>query len=265
MKLMKKLLLVILLAATPVQAQSINLKLDGDGVKVVKVDKVIVVKEDRTVVDSFPFTVAADPGAGLYFWTFPVGVQAADQGDKIQVTSAPKGSLTISVKLISADLDKDGKFKGFVTRFGSVTFDVGGVTPPVPPPVPPDPKPPDPPKPPEPPAPIPLSGLRALIVYETSDIMNMPAQQALIITSTELQLYMNGKGAKDSDGKTAAFRKLDKDTPLAATEQQWVKDAMKRPRQPGPWIIVSNGATGFEGPLPPTIGETLLLLRKYGG
>ena len=129
------------------------------------------------------------------------------------------------------------------------------------PPVPPGPGPkPDP----TPPAPIPVAGLRVLIVEETEDRPKLPANQTLILGSTLLRSWLNASCAKGADGRSPEYRILDKDTPMATDAKHW-QDAMKRPRSQLPWIVISNGTTGFEGPLPATVDETLALLKKFGG
>lgn len=246
-----------LLITTPLPAQTVDLSIKGDGVTVVKVDKVIVVKEDLTVVKSFPFTVTAPTGAGLYFWTYPAGVQAADKGDVLEVVNAPKGSITISVKSISAKLDKDGKFIGFDTKFGSVSFAIGDVpTPPGPDPKP-DPKP-DPVK----PAPIPLVGFRVLIIEETA--------QRTKLTPGQFN-FMFGKASRDwldtittVETGQPGYRIYDKDATGSNDTQAWPREALKRPRGSElPWIIISNGVTGFEGPMPAGESDIKALVQKH--
>ncbi len=51
----------------------------------------------------------------------------------------------------------------------------------------------------------------------------------------------------------------------ASQESQLWQDALKRKRGALPWLVISNGKSGFEGPLPATVDETLTLLKKYGG
>lgn len=243
----------LLLFTAPILSQSVDLSIKGDGVMVVKVDKVIIVKEDLTVVKSFPFTVTAPAGAGLYFWTYPVGVLAADKGDVLEVTYAPKGAITISVKSISAKLDKDGKFIGFDTKFGSTSFAIGDV----PQPPGPDPKP-DPNK----PAPIPLVGFRVLIIEETS--------QRSKLTPGQFN-FMFGKVNRDwldsvctIETGQPGYRIYDKDATGVNDAQQWPRDTLKRPRgNELPWVVISNGVTGFEGPLPVTESDCKALVQKY--
>src|SRR5262245_7849710 len=147
-------------ARAPAQTKPIPLEIKGGNATVVQVPRVITTTVDQLVVNTFPFLVQAPPDPkALYFWTYPPLVPAADQGDTLKVTAAPRGELTVSVKIVTPDLDKDGKFLGYITRFGSTTFYVGEVTPgPGPGPKPPDPKPPD---------PKPTGDLRVLFVRET--------------------------------------------------------------------------------------------------
>jgi hypothetical protein len=119
------------LLASVTLAQDVPLTIAGGDVKIVKIDQVTIVKVDRTIVTSFPFDVKAPTGGGLYFWSFPSGVSAVDLGETLKVTAAPKGDLTIGVKIVSADWEA----KKFLTKFGSLSFSVG--TEPVPPPPPP--------------------------------------------------------------------------------------------------------------------------------
>jgi hypothetical protein len=127
---------------------------------------------------------------------------------------------------------------------------------PVPPiPVPPVPVPPS-------PAPIPAAGLRVLIVYESSEIGKLPAKQVSILTSVPFRTFLDANCAAGPDGKTKEWRLYDKDVDLTNEAPLW-KTAMARPRTAIPWLIVSNGTTGFEGPLPATVDETQKLIQKY--
>lgn len=129
----------------------------------------------------------------------------------------------------------------------------GGVTP-----TPDDPKPDDPPT----PAPLPGEGFRVLIVRETKDLSGLPASQVAIFSSTDVRNYLNQKTVLE--GNQRAYRIWDQDTDTSKESQHW-QDAMKRPRASVPWLLVSNGKDGYEGPLPKTVAEMMTLLKKFGG
>lgn len=125
--------------------------------------------------------------------------------------------------------------------------------------------PPDPgpaPKPPDPviPAPIPADGLHVLIQYESKDRLT-PAQHS-IIYGKEIRDYLNAKCPLGPNGKTHQWRIWDPDVPGGEDSKLW-GDAQKRAKDKGMWIIISNGKTGYEGPLPASVEETIRLLDKY--
>ncbi len=134
-------------------------------------------------------------------------------------------------------------------------------TPPVPPvpPVPPTP----PPVPPGP-APIPGDGLRVLIVYESADLSKLPKDQLNVLYSQSVRGYLDTHCAKGADGKTPEWRVWDQNVPTGAEAKAW-QDAMARKRDTLPWLIVSNGKSGYEGPLPPNTDAMLRTLQTYGG
>ncbi len=129
----------------------------------------------------------------------------------------------------------------------------------------PDPKPPEP-KPPTPtPAPIPDAGFRVLIVYETADKLTS-AQQA-VIGSTVLRAYMDSHCVKRSGDNQPEYRIWDKDVVNQGLENEstiW-QNAFKRPRASTPWLILSDGKKGWEGPLPANVADTLKKLQEIGG
>lgn len=143
-------------------------------------------------------------------------------------------------------------------------------TPPTPPtpPVPPGPNPPGPgPGPtPQPPGPVPIPdpGLRVLIVYETADLSKLPKEQLAILTSQAVRAYLSSHCAKGPDSKTPEWRIFDQNVSMGNESALW-QGAMKRPRTALPWIVISNGTIGYEGPLPANVDETLALLKKFGG
>lgn len=108
---------------------------------------------------------------------------------------------------------------------------------------------------PTPPAPIPATGLRVLIIEETNDRATLPPAQAQIFSSTKVLGWLR-TNAPDH------WRVWDDDVDPASAPVEF-RDALKIPRGGLPWIVISNGATGFSGPLPATADETVTLLEKY--
>ena len=102
--------------------------------------------------------------------------------------------------------------------------------------------------------PLPVTGLHVLIIEEMDDRSGLPASQVSIFSSTKLWDWFAANNVQ--------WRQFDYDADLSLVDQKW-KDAMARPRQSTPWIIASNGTSGYEGPLPKSVDETITLLEKY--
>jgi hypothetical protein len=259
---MRYVMMSLLLIAGTASSQEIPLKVDGSGVKVVQVDKVIIVKEDRTVVSSFPVVVQAPAlqGAGLYFWSYPIGVTATDLNDRLEITSAPRGELVVSVKVVAPRLDKDGKFVGFDTRLGKVMVYVGDI------PLPPKP---EPPKPPDvkPDPPTPVSGVRVILINESSAAMSRG--HLAVWNSTALKDYLDSRCVKGTDGRPE-WRKYDKDV-IQTKEPKTLVDlwAATKPKLTGmklPALLIVSDASGELYPLPETVEAAVALIKqKVGG
>jgi hypothetical protein len=129
---------------------------------------------------------------------------------------------------------------------------------PTPKPPTPDPTPPDPPKP-DDVVPIPADGLRVLIVFEMDDVNKYKPSTRAIISGASMRSYLDSVCVKNS-ANVPEYRVFDKDT--VAEAGLW-KNALARPRKSVPWIVVSNGKRGFEGPLPETEAETQALIARY--
>jgi hypothetical protein len=104
------------------------------------------------------------------------------------------------------------------------------------------------------PAPIPQSGLFVLVIHEPSAVL--PAEQQAVIDSTVVRSLV-----RDKKGQIRVFAP---NADLANESKLW-QDAMKRPRQSLPWLIVSNGKTGIEGPLPANVDDAVAIIKKYAG
>jgi len=163
---------------------------------------------------------------------------------------------------------------GFYTAAGDIpsppaicTITAGEPGPAPPGPTPPGPVPPGP-VPPGPtpgPAPIPIAGLSVLIVEESADRAKLTLGQHATLFGRETRDYLDLKCATDPHvAAWKAYRIWDKNTVLAEAGKTWA-DAMARPRTSTPWLIVSDGKGGYEGPLPNTVAETMTILKKFAG
>ncbi len=131
---------------------------------------------------------------------------------------------------------------------------VGGV-PPGPEPTPPRPDPDDDDVDPEPDdgPPFPADQLHVLIIYESADVNRLTADQRAIIMGADV------RGALDSAAPDR-YRIYDQDADLTYVDQVW-KDAMAVPRESLPWLVISDGETGYSGPLDMTAAEFRELIR----
>ena len=116
------------------------------------------------------------------------------------------------------------------------------------------------------PTPITEKGFRVLIVEETEERVNLPKSQLEILLSLAdggVRKFLEMKCVKDSKGNPE-FRILDKDNDLSRDAKVW-QDAWKIPHTPLPYLIATNGVTGFAGPLPKTPDETIAILQRIAG
>lgn len=120
---------------------------------------------------------------------------------------------------------------------------------------------PDEPKPPAP-APIAAEGLHVLIVVESSDAAKLPPKQVSMLTARSVRDYLDSHCPKVNG--TPEWRIWDKDVSTANESPLW-REAFARKRGGVPWIVVSNGKAGYDGPLPGSIEELLALLKRFGG
>lgn len=110
--------------------------------------------------------------------------------------------------------------------------------------------------------PIAGDGLKVLVVFAEDKQNQLPAGQQAVLYGKEMRDYLNNKCVAGPDGKTKEFRIWDKDTDATGESKQW-QDAFKRNRANLPWLVISNGKTGFEGPLPKTVSETIELIKRF--
>lgn len=114
------------------------------------------------------------------------------------------------------------------------------------------------------PAPIPGNGLRVAIIYESADLSRLPKAQLAILSSAQVRDWLSAHCAKGADGKTPDWVICDQNVDMTYAADTW-KQVLARPRKSLPWIVISTGRKGFEGPLPADVPATMELLKKYGG
>lgn len=119
--------------------------------------------------------------------------------------------------------------------------------------------PPTPPKP-ENDAPIKADGFRVLMIYEaTTADKPLTGEQIAVMYGAKTRAYLDSMCIKVNGFPQYSIVDKDKD---ASKLSGAFADAMKRPRQSLPWFIVSNGVTGYEGPIT-TEADFLEKCKKY--
>jgi hypothetical protein len=103
-----------------------------------------------------------------------------------------------------------------------------------------------------------VTGLHMLVVYESGDVSGYPSSQVQSWQSKAVFDYLRSKGPDRN------YRIWDKDVNAAEDDPKWQAALVRAKGKALPWIIVSNGKTGFEGPAPATAKQLLELLHKYG-
>lgn len=105
------------------------------------------------------------------------------------------------------------------------------------------------------PAPIPEPGLHVLLVWESADASALTSGQRDIFYSSDSRSFLKEKSGNK-------WRLYDKDVILPESEKVWAT-ALKRPRTSLPWVIISNGTTGYEGPVSENLADFKKLVEQY--
>lgn len=189
-------------------------------------------------------------------WIVEPSVDTWVSHDKMTlVITTPLNPSTIRIQLIVA-LQDQAAFERVAIKVGS------GPRPPPVDPIPDDDTIPDPVDP-DPEPEIPKKSLKVLIIEETSARSRLKESQLQILFSGTVRQYAKANCLKEKDG-TPSFRIYDPDTDVSK-DAEWIRKAMAQPRDSTPWLIVTNGVTGFSGPLPENETALLELLKRYGG
>lgn len=111
------------------------------------------------------------------------------------------------------------------------------------------------------PSPIPDVGYRVLITYSNATKSSLPREQLATLDSYELREWLDSHCVKDAQS-VPEWRIWATEVQINPDQPIWQK-LMGLERKSEPWIIISNGRTGFSGPLPANEAETIKLLEKY--
>lgn len=103
-------------------------------------------------------------------------------------------------------------------------------------------------------APFPADKLCVLIVTESSKPNTVTREQLVQINSTAARALVGMENFKVYDPDSSP-----------ELDMQWALDALAVPRTSIPWLYVSNGRSGYSGPLPANEAALLELLKKHGG
>lgn len=121
-------------------------------------------------------------------------------------------------------------------------------------------------------APFESSGFAVLVIEESSDRSDLPAEQASIFTASEFHTYIRDR-CETLDGEPERERYFyrvwdddltDEQLRFAPAKLQAAYQKIKPQATTLPWIAISDGQGGWQGPLPKTLDETMALLKKWG-
>lgn len=117
------------------------------------------------------------------------------------------------------------------------------------------------PQPPNPNPIVPISGdgLRVLYVVEFDEATKYPPGQNAVMYGEKCRAYLNAKCVRFAG--QPQWYVMDQHAKAA---EPWAT-ALKRPRTSLPWVLISTGKDGYEGPVPGSEAEALTLFEKYGG
>ncbi len=237
--------------------------IDGDGL------------QQPIVVEKLPIKLTAPSPGLLYQWEASPGVKLSKtRGGVTEITAAPQGKAEVTVYYAAV---KNGVLQPD-ERSWTFKLVIGGVAPQPPP------TPPDPPKPPTPPEPISTSpfaepGLRVLVCFDPTVLRPSGSPERWFYgPDKNVRDWLNAKCVPDptgieKDGSGAVLRdwriwpatENGQPTDVSGARKVW-RDAWanKGPEKKN-WIMVGDGKTGYEGPLPKSEEEALTILRKVGG
>lgn len=124
----------------------------------------------------------------------------------------------------------------------------------------------------DPPMPAPVVGkLYVVIIRDGAHLTKLPSAQITAMSGVKIRDYCATHCLKGADGKTPEFRVYEPTTDVSAQSpgmQKAYKETladMTKAGSTGPWLGVSNGTTGFTGPMPANDVDAIKKLSIYGG
>ncbi|MHA2101333.1 MAG: PKD domain-containing protein [Candidatus Kariarchaeaceae archaeon] len=107
---------------------------------------------------------------------------------------------------------------------------------------------------------------RVLIIEETEQRPNLPSYQAQIFFDPEVRKYLDDK-AGVGNWKIVDDDLSEAELSQAKWDDNWraaYKQALKLSNGKRPFVLVTNGVEGAAVPLPKSVTEMMVLLKKYG-
>lgn len=111
-------------------------------------------------------------------------------------------------------------------------------------------------------SPFPADGLRVLIIYPNQPETKLPAAQQLILSGQKTRDLLESSCVVGEDGRTKEYRIWRENERIDLAQKLW-RDVFGRKRDSVPWVLIGNGRSGFEGPLPASEEEFQKLVQKY--
>ncbi len=112
----------------------------------------------------------------------------------------------------------------------------------------------------EPPPPV-VGPVAMLIVENVKERDELPQDQRDVLASPRIRQYLRDHGrAAGKDALRIYWEGME-----AETAPPFWREGFARPRTRTPWLVITNGRAGIEGPLPADETAVLEILKRFGG
>jgi hypothetical protein len=116
-------------------------------------------------------------------------------------------------------------------------------------------------KPPDPPAPIPVAGLRVLMVYSKQNAAKLTTGQYAAIFGQDMRTLLESKCVVEPETMKKGYRIWETGINPSGDLKVWA-DAYPLAKS-DPWLIISNGKGGYSGPMPAKLEDTIALVNQF--